>query len=247
MPRQARKDLVSNFVHIMCQGINKEYIFENDYFKEKYRKILQEKITDYDINLICYCIMDNHVHLVANYKYVDELSTFMKRLNTAYAKWYNDHKGRVGYVFRDRYKTEQILDYHHLYSCIIYAHNNPVKAKIVSKPEQYRFSSYRNYLSDDYILNSKILKFLDLSVENFKKIFIKSINSEDFCFRGKSPERVINEYLKEKNVKDIEEIISKNELKELVLRLKELSNLKYDEIAQLLKISRSTLYRIRND
>ena len=128
----------------MVQGINKEYIFENDYFKEKYRKILQEKITDYDINLICYCVMDNHVHLVANYKDVDELSTFMKRLNTAYAKWYNDHKGRVGYVFRDRYKTEQILDYHHLYSCIIYVHNNPVKAKIVSKPEQYRFSSYRN-------------------------------------------------------------------------------------------------------
>ena len=247
MPRQARKDLISNFIHIMSQGINKEYIFKKNYYKEKYWKILREKILDYHIKIISHCIMDNHIHLVAHYENVEELSTFMKRTNTAYAKWYNEHTNRVGYVFRDRYKTDQIIDYHHLYSCINYVHNNPVKAKIVDRAEQYRYSSYKSYLSDEYVLNSEILKLLELSLEDFKEIFIKSKNSDLYNFRGKSPKKVIEDYLNEKNAKSVEEIICKKNIKGLIMLLKENSNIRYSEMAELLNISRTTLYRIRKE
>ena len=247
MPRQARKDLSYNFVHIMAQGINKEYIFESKHFKKKYWDILCEKKRDYDIDIISHCIMDNHVHLVAYYNKVEELSIFMKRTNTAYAKWYNEQKDRVGYVFRDRYKTEQITDAHHLYSCINYVHNNPVKAKIVKRPELYKFSSYLNYLSDDYILKSKIFIILNISLQDFKEIFINSIDSDFYSFREKAPEKIIEEYLKEKNIQSFKDIITKKEKKELILLLKEKSNLKYDEIAKMLGISRTSIYRLKEE
>ena len=247
MPRQARKNLITNFIHIMSQGINKEYIFQENRYKKKYLEILYKKISDYNIKLISYCVMDNHVHLVVYYKNVEDLTEFMSRTNTTYAKWYNDSKNRVGYVFRDRYKTEPITDYHHLISCINYVHNNPVKANIIDKPEQYQYSSYKNYLSDEYLLNSGILELLNLSIEDAKQIFIKSKDSDIYCYREKSHKKIIEDYLKEKNVESVEEIISKKYLKELIKLLKEYSNLRYEEIAKMLKISRSTLYRIRKE
>ncbi|MCR5146121.1 MAG: transposase [Clostridia bacterium] len=246
MARLARKDLISNYVHIMSQGINKEFIFEYDFFKEKYWKILENKITEYEVDLICYCIMDNHVHLLLKYHNIDDLSAFMHRLNTSYAKWYNDYKERVGYVFRDRYKTEQILDCNHLYSCINYIHNNPVKAKIVDSPEQYKYSSFKDYLSKDYILNSKIFKFLNIPLKDFRKIFIESNTLSDYYSREISPQEIIDNYLKEKEIKSVKEIVSKRCLKELADILKEKTNLRLDEIANLLEVSRTTLYRIRN-
>ena len=57
MPRHARKDLVSNYVHIMAQGINKEYIFQDDSCKKKYWDLLQKKKSDFNINLISYCCL----------------------------------------------------------------------------------------------------------------------------------------------------------------------------------------------
>ena len=245
MPRQARKDLITNFVHIMAQGINKEYIFQEDFFKKKYWSIVQKKVKDYNINLISYCIMDNHVHIVAHYEKTEDLTAFMKRTHTAYAKWYNCYKNRVGYVFRDRYKTEPILDIHHLYSCINYVHNNPVKAKIVEKAESYQYSSYKNYLSDEYILTSKILELLHISLEDAKEIFIKSKDLDIYSFRKKSPEEIIEKYLKDKEASCIKEIICKKNIRDLVVLLKENANLNYKEIAELLNISRATLFRIK--
>lgn len=247
MPRHARKDLVSKFVHIMAQGINKEYIFQEGPCKQKYLKLLQKTKNDYNIDIISYCIMDNHVHIVAYYQEIDELSTYMKRINTTYAKWYNNQKKRVGYVFRDRYKTEQILDLHHLYSCIIYVHNNPVKAKIVDRPELYKYSSYKDYLSDSYILNSKILQILNLNLEDFKTIFIKSKDLDIYNFRGISPQKVINKYLKDNNIESINDIISKKHTNELINLLKDKSQISYDEISELLGISRKTLYRVMKE
>lgn len=245
MPRHARKDLLSNFVHIMAQGINKEYIFQDEFCKRKYLKLLQQK-NDYDINIISYCIMDNHVHIVAHYKEVEELSSYMKKINTTYAKWFNDQKKRVGYVFRDRYKTEPILDLHHLYSCIIYVHNNPVKAQMVDSPELYKYSSYKNYLSDSYIFNSKILQLLNLNLQDFKKIFIDSKDLDIYSYRGISPQKVIAKYLKENNIESVADIKSKKQINKLIDLLKLESYLSYEEIAKLLGISRRTLYRIMN-
>lgn len=57
---------------------------------------------------MAYCIMNNHVHLLVYSEEVQKLSKMMQKINTAYAKYYNECNERVGYVFRDRYLSQPI-------------------------------------------------------------------------------------------------------------------------------------------
>ena len=110
MPRNSRKDLPGLFHHIMSQGINKEYIFNDERLKEKYKEILTEKMKENNVDIIAYCIMDNHVHLLIKVQNVQDMCRFMQQVNTTYAKFYNRLKHRVGFVFRNRYLSKAIQD-----------------------------------------------------------------------------------------------------------------------------------------
>ena len=146
MPRNSRKDLPGLFHHIMSQGINKEYIFNDERLKEKYKEILTEKMKENNVDIIAYCIMDNHVHLLIKVQNVQDMCRFMQQVNTTYAKFYNRLKHRVGFVFRNRYLSKAIQDENQLNKCIVYIHKNPVVAKMVEKESQYKFSSYNEYI-----------------------------------------------------------------------------------------------------
>ena len=64
MPRNARKEIYSEIFHIMIQGINKEYIFKNDTEINTYLKYLKERLNDRNLQIIAYCIMNNHAHFL---------------------------------------------------------------------------------------------------------------------------------------------------------------------------------------
>ena len=98
---------------------------------------------EHKIKIISYCIMNNHAHMLIETEKISELSKYMQRLNTKYAMYYNKKYNRVGYVFRDRYKAEGIYSEEQLYNCIRYIYNNPVKAGICFKAEDYPYSNYK--------------------------------------------------------------------------------------------------------
>lgn len=154
MPRNSRKNLPGQYYHIMSQGINKEYIFDKDEFKKKYIKIMYDKINEKNIEIIAYCAMDNHVHVLMKVEKAEEMCKFMQQVNTTYAKFYNKVNNRVGYVFRNRYLAKIILDENQLKKCIVYIHRNPVVAKLVEKEYEYKFSSY-NQLQEQYKIDYK--------------------------------------------------------------------------------------------
>ena len=179
MPRHARKYLETSFFHVMVQGINKEYIFRKEQYKNMYVNLLKKYIKNIDLKIISFCIMSNHVHLLAKVEDIKILSSFMLKVNSAYAKYYNYMEGeRVGYVFRDRYKSEPILDRRQLIRCIKYIHENPVKAGIVKYPKDYNFSSYKYFEKHklkhsifskeemEYICNSKIKENSENIIDN---------------------------------------------------------------------------------
>lgn len=184
MPRNSRKNSPGLFHHIMSQGINKEYIFNNDNLKEKYIAILKDKMQKNNVNILAYCIMDNHVHLLVNIVEIEDMCKFMHQVNTAYAKFYNKVYNRVGYVFRNRYLAKPILDESQLKRCIVYIHRNPVVAEMVKKESEYKFSSYNEYLKSMneekliYSNSSKIL-FGEISINEFKKEFKEIHNYKD--------------------------------------------------------------------
>lgn len=243
MPRKSRELLDGKICHIIVQGINKEYIFNQEVDKKKYFNLLKKYYRDYEIDIICYCIMDNHAHLIIYSDNIKNLSFFMKRINSIYAMHYNKKYNRVGYVFRDRFKSILIMTREQLYVCIKYIHMNPVKAKIVEKESEYKYSSYNDYLNKTGFLNQRILEFLFHKSQNYIEKF-KSIPYKDICNKKINIEEILNEFLKQKN-------ISLNQIKKETKFLSEFlyylnsKNYQYSkqELANILRIGRATLYR----
>lgn len=139
----------SSFFHIMVQGINKERIFSTKENKERYLKLIYKNIEG--IEIIAYCIMDNHAHFLVKINKIKAMQEWMQKVNTGYAIYYNKINDRVGYVFRDRYKSQIIKNEKHLYTCLDYIHDNPVKAYICNKKEEYEFSSYMDIYKGNQI------------------------------------------------------------------------------------------------
>lgn len=131
----------------MIQGIRKEKIFNSNYLKCIFFNYMTEAAEKNNIKIVAYCIMTNHAHMLLYVEDIENLSKMMHSLNTRYAMKYNKCLDRCGFVFRDRYRCENIHDIAYLKACIKYIHNNPVKANICEKADEYYYSSYYSYLT----------------------------------------------------------------------------------------------------
>ena len=93
MPRRARKTIASPYIHVITQGIKKEFIFYKNMYKNEYIKLLKKTMEKYkDFYLLAYCIMDNHAHLLIYVENINDLSKMMGKVNTAYGIFYNKIK-----------------------------------------------------------------------------------------------------------------------------------------------------------
>lgn len=245
MPRKARRLIGSLFIHNMVQGINQEYIFQEDEDKIKYVSLMKKYYQKSNIVIIAYCIMDNHVHMLIYTNDIDNISKFMKELNSQYAMYYNRKHNRVGYVFRNRFDSKPIFTQKHILNCIKYIHMNPVKANKVSKEQDYIFSSYNDYINKENFINSKVLNFLFGSENNYLEKFF-SMKYEKLNIEKEKADlnEILNQFLKEQNT-DIKSLRKSSLLiKKLIGYLIE-NDYRHTkkELAEVLKISRSDLYR----
>lgn len=250
MPRRARKNLNTSFFHVITQGINKEYIFDKENYKRKYLKIIKEAKEQYEIDIIAYVIMSNHCHLLIYTENIQNLSSFMKKVNEDYARYYNYMENRVGYVFRNRFLSEPVTDRKYLLQCISYIHNNPVKAKIVNKCEDYRYSSYNDFIKLTGFIDKKIIELIfgikKLDVNSYKELHMKrSRNFLEYDNMLKDEMKEIIIKLEEKYNKKWDEIINdaKN-MKELITIIKECISISNRELAKYLKVDRNKIDRI---
>lgn len=226
MPRLPRSYIKTPFLHVMTQGINKSYIFEKEEDIRQYIKIMKNLSKEQEIEIIAYCIMNNHAHILIKTEDLKELSKYMQRLNTIYGKYYNQKYNRVGYVFRDRYQSEGIYSEEHLYNCIKYIYENPVKAGICNKAEEYLYSNYKKIdkeLKEGYV-------FIDVREDN-----------QRIC------EEIIEEFLIENKMKLNEVKKNKGKLRELVIILKREYNISLRKIAKEIKLNRETVRKLYNN
>ena len=247
MPRNSRKLLGEILCHHMVQGINKEQIFKTKEEKKKYLFLLKKYYQHFDVEIIAYCIMDNHVHMLLYSEKIQNISNFMKQVNSIYAMYYNKKNNRVGYVYRNRFKSVPVMSREQLYTCIKYIHMNPVKAKIVEKESDYKYSSYNDYLNKTGFIHEKILKFIFSSSDNYIEKF-QSIEYKNLEKENKYLKEALNQFLVEEKI-DVQYILKDtNCIKRFIcyLILNNYEVLKKD-IAGLLGISKSTLYRKLND
>lgn len=209
MPRYARNTLSSNYIHLIVQGINKEYIFRQKEWKEEFIKILESKIGEFSIQILAYCIMDNHAHFLVYSTEKQEISCLMKKVNTIYAMKYNKINKRKGYVFRDRFFTQPILSQRQLYNCLVYIHRNPVEAGICMNIQDYFYSSYNEFTKQKRLIS-----------ENSIKLLFGSESLEEFY--------AIHDKIQE--IKDIKDVIDKEyNIEELIKKYRENYNEKLED------------------
>ncbi len=141
-----RKFKAGQYYHIYNRGINRQPIFFCDENWGFFIKRLREYCSPEFIDMVAYCLMPTHYHLMVYLK-TDELSSkIMQPFTISYTKAVNRQQERTGPVFEGRFKALLIDKDEYLLHLSRYIHLNPVIAGRVEYPAEWMFSSYRDYI-----------------------------------------------------------------------------------------------------
>lgn len=192
--------------------------------------------------------MGNHVHICLYHEDIRKLSKFMHIVNSKFASYYNYLENRVGYVFRSRFFSQEIIDRQQLYNVVAYIHNNPKKAKLVDKLEDYKYSSYKDYIKNKIDKDIIFLVFQTIEYKNifyfihrnYKALEVKDVMEENEC----SYEEIIDDFIKKNKVSM--NIIKRenNFLLELIKILKLETRITNKKISEILGINKNKVTKI---
>lgn len=198
------KNIVKEYVaggyyHIYNRGVNKRVIFKNnkDYstFLSYLKFYLDPQITittdlqglslkvspsrvpknyNCEIELLAYCLMPNHFHLLVKQSSPESISHFMSSIITKYVRYFNTRYKRIGPLFQGRYKAVRIESEYQLTYLSKYIYRNPLDLSMFRKNKQkrldsYKYSSYPNYLnsfSQTWINTNDVLSLFSKSKKN---------------------------------------------------------------------------------
>ena len=144
MPRTARALSSSNIYHVMLRGINRQVIFENDGDRHYFMTVLKYCKELSVFKLHAFCLMDNHIHLLIE-PAEEPLETIFKRIGVRYVSWYNKKYQRVGHLFQDRFRSENVDNDLYYKTVLRYILQNPMKGGLEDRPGSFRWSSYLAY------------------------------------------------------------------------------------------------------
>ena len=126
--------------HITQRGNRKADVFETDEDRLAYLRFLKKYAAQYNLSVYAYCLMTNHIHLVAVPGDELTLGKALRDAHTVYAMYFNTRTALSGHVWQGRFFSCP-LDEAHLWAAVRYVERNPVKAGLVERAEQYRWSS----------------------------------------------------------------------------------------------------------
>jgi putative transposase len=143
MPRPFRIYIEGLSVHVMHRGINRMQIFDDADDYEAFLGIVRHGTREEGVDIHSYTIMRNHYHLQVTPRHALALPRAMKRVHSDYSCYYNRKHRRTGTIWGNRYRPVLIEDDRQWLACLRYIEQNPVRAGIVSRAEDYAWSSYR--------------------------------------------------------------------------------------------------------
>ena len=144
MARKPRVVVVGYPHHVVQRGHNRKDVFSTDADRRAYLGTLAQFRSELNVHLYGYCLMTNHVHLIlAPQESAASLSVLMKNMAGRHAQRLNKVYERSGSAWEGRFKCSAIKSDRYLLACSRYVDLNPVRAGLVSKPEDYAWSSYR--------------------------------------------------------------------------------------------------------
>lgn len=194
--------------HVYNRGVDKRTIFEGEQDYKTFLSYLKKYLAETEnevgpqwrknlcqnIELLAYCLMKNHFHLLIKQKSKNVLTTFMRCLTNSYTKYFNLKYGRVGHLFQGKFKAILVEKDNYLLHLTRYIHLNPInhKGQILRsdliKLEQYGYSSYADYIGKrkaDWIKPQFVLNYFRTSpmgsvlYKEFVEDFVGALNSAD--------------------------------------------------------------------
>ena len=140
MTRIARVAIPKVVYHITQRGNNRQDVFFVDDDRRVYLGLLAEESERHELTVLGYCLMTNHVHLVAVPGTAQSLAKAIGRTDWRYARYINRLHRRSGHLWQNRFYSCG-LDEAHTVAAMRYIEQNPVRAKMVRKPWRYAWSS----------------------------------------------------------------------------------------------------------
>ncbi len=172
MGRPLRIEYPGAHYHVTSRGNERKDVFKSQKDREQFVQYLESAVNRYDAVIHAYCLMSNHYHLLLETPSAN-LSKIMQHINGAYTNYYNIKRKRTGHLFQGRYKSIVIEADKYAQELSRYIHLNPVRANMVCKPEEYRWSSYLDYIGarkrPEWLETSFILDFFGKGEERFGK------------------------------------------------------------------------------
>ena len=146
MARRPRNIVVDYPYHIIVRGNNRQSIFIDDEDRRNYKDVLQAACSAHGLVVHAYVLMSNHVHLVATPTKAPALALVMQAVGRRYVRHFNRRHDRTGTLWEGRYRASIIQQDRYLLACQRYVEMNPVRARLVERPEAYVWSSHRHHL-----------------------------------------------------------------------------------------------------
>lgn len=146
MARPLRITYPGAFYHVTSRGNEQREVFKSKRDREKFLSYLGSATVRYGAVIHAYCLMSNHYHLLLETP-EGNLPSIMRHINGAYTTYFNIKRKRAGHLFQGRYKAILVEADAYATELSRYMHLNPVRAVIVSRPEEYPWSSYQYYIS----------------------------------------------------------------------------------------------------
>lgn len=200
MPRRPRIDM-AGYYHIVNRGVEQRVIYNEDKDFEIFLEMLCTACKLYDVQLHGYVLMSNHYHLLIETTQ-ENLSKFMKHINASYAIYFNRKYKRTGHLWQGRFKSWYVTDEAYLYTLISYIGNNPVKAKIVQKPEEYQYSSHLAFseATEPIVCLKNSFVFTEFQDKNDRKEFLQSTTDEGLLHEIKKASNLVVTSVNEKTL-----------------------------------------------
>lgn len=157
MARQKRIYFSRAVYHVCVRGNNRQYILQNEDDKIDFLESIAKFKKRFGFKLYALVIMGNHSHLIIEVTDNISISKIMQAIILSYSFKFRKKYNYTGYVWQGRFKSNVISGEEYIISCIEYIHNNPVRAEIVDRTEEYPWSSYHFYQSSIDPLKEYIL------------------------------------------------------------------------------------------
>jgi len=142
MVRQKRIYYTNAVYHVVFRGNNRQFVLADSEDKEALLKTLSKFKGRFGFKFYGFVLMDNHAHLVLATDHTSNISKIMQAVLLSYSLKFRKKYNYVGHVWQGRFKSSIIDGEGYIKECLEYIHNNPVRANMSMRPNDYRWSSY---------------------------------------------------------------------------------------------------------